>query len=457
MKSGAIPFLVKWIATMQPGSQGMNDEERALEAFRLLGPDAKPAIPGLMQVIGRNNNGVAVALSCIGPDAVPALIEMLKTNQTPDVYGDWRNGIQVNQVREMAVEALSYMGTNAEAALPVLLQCYREEAKLSRADMASALARVGHNHPDIVVPAMIYFLTNSTAFEQFDAIDGLGSFGIKAQAAVPALLAVSHSGDFQIQIAAAVAIKQIAPGTPDVLEPVIRNLSSATNGLREDALNALQRLGTNAPEARGALLERAQKEKDPNIRYRVINLLQGVNLDEEEMLPIIKECLTNEDESLVWAGLRSLTPLAAKSQQRYQELLLVAKTHRNLQVRGVADAAVFEIMQQQPDMFIACLGDMNSEVYLSALKFLHSHCDESIVKVPRGPQSSTNFTVYAMRHTSGYNRILLQGAAPIVAEHLKDENPEVRELTTNVLLELDPKAAKKAGVIVPLPYSLYAR
>jgi HEAT repeat protein len=455
MKNGAIPFLVKWIGIMGHGSQEMDDEDRALEAFRLLGPDAKPAIPGLMKVIGRNNNWPASALVCIGPEAVPVLVEMLKTNKSPDFHGNRQIGVEDNLVRENTVLALRYMGTNAEAALPVLLQCYRDEAKLSHAEMASAIARVGHNHPQVAVPALVYILTNSTGGDQFDAIDGLGSFGSKAKEAVPALLAVSHSSDSQIQIAVAVAIKQIAPGTPDALEPVIRNLSSATNGLREDALNALQRLGTNAPEARGALLERGQKEKDPNIRYRVINLLQALHPDEEEMQPIIRECLTNEDESLTWVGLSGLTSLAAKSQERYRELLVVAKTHHNLQIRRAADAAVGKIMQSQPEMFIACLTDTNSEVYLSALKFLHSHCDGSIVKVPRGPQSSTNFTVYAMRHTSGYMGILLQDAAPIVAQHLKDQSPEVRELTTNVLLELDPRAAKQAGVIVPLPYSLY--
>jgi len=456
MKSGAFPFLVKWIGTTGRSSQGMDDEDRALEAFRLLGPEAAPAIPGLMKVIGRNGNGAAIALSYIGPDALPALIEVLKTNLTPDTNGDRRSGVQVNQVREMTIEALSYFGTNAEAALPVLMQCYRDEGKLSHADMASALASVGHNRPQVVVPALVYFLTNSTGREQFDAIDGLGSLGSKAKETVPALLAASYSGDPQIQMAASVAIKQIAPETPDALAPVIRNLSNATNRLREEALNALAMLGTNASETRGVLLQRGQKEKDPNIRYRVINLLQKLNPDEGVMLPIIQECLTNEDESLAWEGLSGLTTLAAKSQEHYRELLLVATTHHNLQIRRAADTAVFEIMQQQPDMFIACLGDTNSEVYLSVLKLLHSHCDESIVKVPRGPRPTTNFTFYAMRQVGGYKRILLQDAAPIVAQHLKDENPEVRELTTNVLLELDPRAAKQAGVIVPLPYSLYA-
>src|SRR5208282_969663 len=61
-----LPFLVKWIATPSHSSQGIDYESRALHGFEILGPAAKPAIPGLLKVIGRNNNWPAVAMSHIG-------------------------------------------------------------------------------------------------------------------------------------------------------------------------------------------------------------------------------------------------------------------------------------------------------------------------------------------------------------------------------------------------------
>jgi HEAT repeat protein len=456
MKHDAIPFLVKWIATVNHSSQGIDYESRALDAFRALGPSASPAIPGLIKVIGRNNNWPAEALFCIGPEAIPALVEALKTNQNPDIYGDWRRGIPANCSREYIVYTLSRYGTNAEAALPLLMQHYRDEAKLSHADMASALASVGHNHPQVVVPALIDFLTNSTGFEEFGAIQGLGSFGKAAQTAIPALLAASQSSDAQIQMRTSVAIKQIAPETPDALAPLIRNLSSETDWLRENALYGLEGLGTNALEARTALLERAQQEKDSQIRVRVMDLLNNLIPNEEEMLPLIKECLANENESVACAGVNSLIPLAEKSQEQYQELLLLAQKHRNSQVRSIAESGVYNIMQRHPEMFMTCLSDGKIEVYLPALKFLHGISHDVVVMDRREPEPSTNFTAYVIRDINEGNKRLLVNAVPIVERRLKDENPEVRKLATNVLLELNPKAARQAGVIVVPPYSFYA-
>jgi hypothetical protein len=74
----------------------------------------------------------------------------------------------------------------------------------------------------------------------------------------------------------------------------------------------------------------------------------------------------------------------------------------------------------------------------------------------REPEPSTNFTAYVIRDINEGNKRLLVNAVPIVERRLKDENPEVRKLATNVLLELNPKAARQAGVIVVPPYSFYA-
>src|SRR5262249_3887882 len=145
--------------------------------------EAKPAIPDLIKIIGQYNNWPATALSYIGPDAVPPLIEMLKTNRTADSRGNRRRGIPRHQDREYAILTLSLIGTNAETALPVLMQCYGDEAKRSRARMASALARIGRNQPEVVVPALIHLLPNSNGYGEIDAAEALGSFGNRAESA----------------------------------------------------------------------------------------------------------------------------------------------------------------------------------------------------------------------------------------------------------------------------------
>ena len=61
-----------------------------------------------------------------------------------------------------------------------------------------------------------------------------------------------------------------------------------------------------------------------------------------------------------------------------------------------------------------------------------------------------------MKEFDGCDKKLLQNAIPTLVERLSDEHLETRQLATNILLELSPKAAKQAGVRVEMPYLYYA-
>ena len=263
--TNALPFLIHWIQTPIRSSQDPDLQSRALVGFVILGPEAKPAIPDLIKIIGRDSNWPAMALSYVGPDVVPPLIELLQTNRTADSGGNRRRGVFPRRDREYAIMTLNMLGTNAEAALPVLMQCYGDEAKRSRADVASALARIGLNQPEVIVPALIYLLANSNGFGQLEAAEALGSLGNKAESAIPALLLAGQSKDAQLQIAAAVAIKKIEPRTPDALAPLILNLRHREDYVREQAVRGLEKLGTNGTDAKSALLEcpAGESREDP--------------------------------------------------------------------------------------------------------------------------------------------------------------------------------------------------
>ena len=349
------------------------------------------------------------------------------------------------------------IGTNAEAALPVLMECYRDEAKLSRADMASAIASIGLNQPKVALSALVYLLTNSSSIRQVEAAEGLSSFGSKAQAAISALQAVGQSADARLQIAASVALMSIAPETPNALAPLILNLTNRDDNVRRQALRALEKLGTNALAAKAPLLDRAWQEKDPQIRADAVNIVKPLLATEEELLPLIKAGLTNENQPVADAAVQGLIPLAEKSQDRFVELLLLVRNHRFSQVRSLAQSGVYDIMQKRPERLLGSLGDPKSEVYLAALQFLHALAQEVLIIARRELEPSTNYTAYSMRDISDHNKTLLQGGAPLISLRLQDDNPEVRQLATNVLLELAPKAAKQAGVLVVPPYSLYAQ
>jgi len=457
MKKDAIPFLVKWIGTMNHSSQGTDYESLALQAFEVLGPDASPAIPGLIKVVGRNNNWPSSALGHIGAAAVPALIELLTTNQSPDFYGNWRRGISDNTIRENAIEALGYIGTNAQAALPLLMNCYKDEDKRSRANMPSALARVGHNRPDIVVPALVYLLTNSSTMSKYETPDALATFGSAAKPAIPALLKTSQAADDQTKARIAVAIKRIEPERPDTLLPLIANLTGEDINLREFAFYGLESLGTNGLETLGALRKMATQEPNPDQRTRILDWLGKNETNKEELAAIVHINLTNENESVMCAAVRCLGAMADGSQTRFGELLTVFNSLRNDQVRGNAKTCLYLIVKKHPEFLVACLNNPQSEVSYSALRFMHSLSRDTLVMITYSLGASTNEQPYVMKEIDDGDKKLFQDAIPILVEKLRDEKLETRQLATNVLLELSPKAAKQAGVHVEMPYSYYAK
>ena len=452
----ALPCLVKWLQIPNRTSQGIDYQQRALHGFEILGPLAKPAIPDLIKIIGKFDNYPATALSYIGSDAVPTVIGVLIANTNADFYGNWRRGIPDNLIRENAILALQLLGTNAEAAVPYLIHCLPDEDQRSRADLAPALASVGHNQPEIIVPALIYILTNSATYRHFDAIESLTAFGSKATPAVPVLWTMCQMPDAQLQIRAAVAVKTIAPQTPNALVPLIANLTNQEAQIREQALRALAALGTNGVEARETLLTRAGNEPAPEIRVLVIDLLTQMDNNEDEILRVIRSNLTNENESVACAAGRGLAKLARDSQVLFGELLSVWAHNPHQQPKSIAQSEVYEIMQLHPDFLIASLNHFQPQAALLALRFLHNLSHDTLVIDRKEPEPSTNYQVYVMRDMSDGNKRILHDAVPLLVEMLREENPEIRQLATNVLLELDPKAAKRAGIRVVPPYSFYA-
>jgi hypothetical protein len=186
----AVPYLVDWIK--QPPSYSR--PQRALAVFKILGPDAKTAVPDLVKAIGQNNSYPERALVCIGGDAIPALtnrlIETLSDTNYPLINGPIRTEVRKTSgyyIRGCILNILDAMGTNAEPALPALV-------KIVSADLPSyqlapfrpnpyrTLANVGRNYPEVVMSALQQkeARTNLPAWEHNDiegAKAGLGKAG----------------------------------------------------------------------------------------------------------------------------------------------------------------------------------------------------------------------------------------------------------------------------------------
>jgi HEAT repeat protein len=109
---------------------------RAFAAWSLgnLGPDAREAVPALVEALGPDDtaNVVAAALARIGPAAAQAVPALVADLRGPDAGRRWR-----------AARTLGRIGPLAESAVAELMAALRDPNEAVRAHAARALGRIG--------------------------------------------------------------------------------------------------------------------------------------------------------------------------------------------------------------------------------------------------------------------------------------------------------------------------
>ena len=216
--TNAIPFLIHWIGGEPISATDLSkliardlflpsfqheppDAGRAyvhavgaLQAFRVLGPAARSAVPALASLItnqfGAGAHSSAIdqgdvqppgafwvlqALGAIGPESLPVLF----TIATNRAYTHMTRVIALGAARAAA-------GTNEQAVLPVLLQCAEENDEEVDRGAVGVLSTCGQ-HDQRVFVALTNALQHPALGVRRSAIDALPPFGSQA---LPALLPV---------------------------------------------------------------------------------------------------------------------------------------------------------------------------------------------------------------------------------------------------------------------------
>ncbi len=155
----------------------VNRHEQAVMAFKVLGAEARDAVPELTRIFEENISldsrfSTAEALGAISPDAKVALPALVK------VAAD----------------------TNAAD----------EVARLVRLCVIETLGQI-QAEPELVVPALTKALNDPDSRFRKEAAAPLGRFGPVAKPAVPVLFKILEHQDWTTRHAAAAAIKQIDP------------------------------------------------------------------------------------------------------------------------------------------------------------------------------------------------------------------------------------------------------
>lgn len=270
------------------------DRWRAVWAFRYFGPDAKAAVPDLVDSLRRggfddraSKNLVIDALALIGPDAAPAvplLAEEFRKEDFVSFGGPKHALVQIGAAavpalieamenldgdrRPCAAEALGEIGPPAKASVPALIQALRwEHPKLDLQDVQGQAL-------------------------QSQAVIALGRIGPAAAAAIPALNALfdQRHDDFELNhLEVVIALDKI--GAP----PVAKLLGAFP---REGVAYELSWLGTKAKEA-VPTLRRALTADPACIRVDAAKALAAIDPSATEAVPVLIDAIDHHpDEAL---------------------------------------------------------------------------------------------------------------------------------------------------------------
>jgi HEAT repeat protein len=154
-------------------------------ALQELGPDGKATIPALIRLLAEKRpkpdeiSPVAGAAFCILPTMSPESIGPLtQALSSPS-----------KQVRQLAASALSRIGTNANAAIPILEVWLHDEQLSKRLQAAYVLGKIGGN-PRECVSVVITSLSEGNMEALNYQLDILKEFKGRAKPAIPILLGI---------------------------------------------------------------------------------------------------------------------------------------------------------------------------------------------------------------------------------------------------------------------------
>lgn len=190
MGTNALPYLLNMIRDEPPARARL-----AVNAFRLLGPTASPAILGLEKVAqscsAETGLQVVLALRFIGTNALPGLDRLCTNSNT----------------RAAAVGAVMELGAKGAA-----IQLFSAEI-LGAGDTATEHAIVGLRNYQFVsaLPIMTNALQHPKVPVRKLTLDVIRQFGAQARPAVPALTSCLYDTDAEVRQATVDLLRSLAP------------------------------------------------------------------------------------------------------------------------------------------------------------------------------------------------------------------------------------------------------
>jgi HEAT repeat protein len=276
--------------------------ERAVKQLAALGPDARPAVRKLLQMLrdpkqpGHVREAIEGALAEIGPPDrkdVPALVEALQDEASLPA-------------RRYAADALGRMGDDARPAVPALVRALRAADARLRRDAAGALGQMGLAVHDQAQPALVPLLKDPDKEVRKAALGALVRMGRVTDAAAMRAMLADRLTPPESRVYAALALIDFGA---ESLPALIDALSAEPDPwVARVAAVALRAVNSRTRET-GDALARAVDHKEKEVRVAAAQALGALGLD-TITLPGVLKALGSPDADVRRAALQGLPNLS---------------------------------------------------------------------------------------------------------------------------------------------------
>jgi HEAT repeat protein len=185
---------------------------------------------------------------------------------------------------------------------------------VERAGAAKSLGTLGVSAAP-AVPALVQILGNQDSIAIGDAVDALVHIG---PAAVPALVQALESTDVRLRHQAAVVLSRIEPTDPAAVKALVKALKDPSAAIRRRAALALAGAGRCEKPEDGVVvgLISALADRDGTVRVSAAVALGDIGTDAKEAAKPLSQLLSDKDAGLRTAATEAIRKITASKPNR---------------------------------------------------------------------------------------------------------------------------------------------
>lgn len=455
--------------------QALRDEadpvvDEGLGAVVRFGPRAAATLPEVRRLLkesrARSSEPVLAALAAIGPQAQPAIADVLPFLGDPHAA-----------TRAAAGRTLARIGMASNVLVPLLAQIVVNDSDASVAlQAADVLREIDAGAARALVPRIVERLRTGDVLARQAAAGALGGLGIEARSAVAPLCGALHDADSRVVGTAACALGRIGPGAAAAAPELIKLLKAPGTAIsmRAVVIESIGTIGLAADAVATPVLVAAYREHEHDpplsimantrageafdresvdraaVREQTLAALGNIGIATREVEAVLRRALDHSAPGTRWSACLTLGRLNLDPALRLS-LLTRALGDPHSAVRSAAAIGLRGLGSPAPtaaEALVAALSDRNPFVRTTAAQALAKFEGAAPSAVPELLKLLAEDRS-SMRNIDWPRLGGDDSPLPPFLEPLKFDTVRVAALAA--LRVIDPVAAKEADVEPPLP------